>query len=564
MNFLYNLKIGRRLALGFAIVLGLSILTTVIGILKLNELAGAAEAMLDEPIRKERLASDWSRNINIAVVRTSATIKSADLSLTDFFAANAAETSKSSSDILKKLEPLLSNDQEKQVFAQATEVRKVYLSSRDLALKLKKEGKTEEAEQVITRDYLPAAEKYLSGVAGFLAHQRTELDSLGAKIAALKEQSRRAVALLAALSVAFGIVCSWWLTRSITGPLASAVATAENVAAGDLTGQLAATSNDEIGQLQRALQGMNANLLRIVSEIRTGSDAIATASSEIASGNLDLSSRTEQQAGSLQETASSMEELNSTVSQSAENARQASTLAVSASEVADRGGVVVAQVVDTMASINASSKKIVDIIAVIDGIAFQTNILALNAAVEAARAGEQGRGFAVVASEVRNLAQRSAAAAKEIKVLINDSVSQVDGGARLVDEAGATMQEIVGSVRRVTDIIGEISAATQEQTSGIGQINHAIAQMDQATQQNAALVEEAAAASRSMQEQAAQLAQAVSVFKLDAAASQTPRAVAAASRAPALRRSAIHSEPSNRKRIAAGAAPAAASDWEEF
>jgi methyl-accepting chemotaxis protein len=563
MKFLYNLNIGHRLALGFAVVLGLSILTTVIGILKLNDVAGAAEAMLDQPIRKERLASDWSRNINIAVVRTSATIKSADPALTDFFAANAAATSKNTSDILNKLEPLMASDDEKQVFAQATEVRKLYLSSRDAAIRLKKEGKTEEAEQIINRDYLPAAEKYLGGVSRFLEHQRGTLDTLGAQVATLKEQSRRAVALLAALCVAFGIFCSWWLTRSITRPLGDALATAENVAAGDLTGRVGATSNDEIGQLQRALQGMNANLLRIVGEIRAGTDAIATASSEIAAGNHDLSARTEQQAGSLQETASSMEELNSTVSQNAENARQASTLAVSASEVADRGGAVVAQVVDTMASINASSKKIVDIIGVIDGIAFQTNILALNAAVEAARAGEQGRGFAVVASEVRNLAQRSAAAAREIKVLINDSVSQVDGGARLVDEAGATMHEIVGSVRRVTDIIGEISAATQEQTGGIGQINQAIAQMDQVTQQNAALVEEAAAASHAMQEQAAQLAQAVSVFKLDAGA-RTPASAAptgAPTRPPAQPVKAPVALA--RKRPAASAAQGAA-EWEEF
>jgi methyl-accepting chemotaxis protein len=563
MNFLYNLKIGHRLALGFAVVLGLSILTTVIGILKLNDVAAAAEAMLDEPIRKERLVSDWSRNIHIAVERTSATIKSSDPSLTDFFAASAAATSKSSTEIVKQLEPLLADEDEKRVFANATEIRKLYLSSRDLALRLKKEGKAEEAEQILNRDYLPASQKYLTGVSGFLEHQRNKLDALGAQIATLKEQSRRAVALLAALCVAFGVFCSWWLTRSITRPLGDALATAQNVAAGDLTGRAGATSNDEIGQLQRALQDMNANLLRIVGEIRTGTDAIATASSEIAAGNQDLSARTEQQAGSLQETASSMEELNSTVSQNAENARQASTLAVSASEVADRGGAVVAQVVDTMASINASSKKIVDIIGVIDGISFQTNILALNAAVEAARAGEQGRGFAVVASEVRNLAQRSAAAAKEIKVLINDSVSQVDGGARLVDEAGATMHEIVGSVRRVTDIIGEISAATQEQTGGIGQINQAIAQMDQVTQQNAALVEEAAAASHAMQEQAAQLAQAVSVFKLDAGA-PAPGAAAPVARAHALAQPAKAPLAAARKRPALAAKPASAAEWEEF
>ena len=260
---------------------------------------------------------------------------------------------------------------------------------------------------------------------------------------------------------------------------------------------------------------MNSSLISIVSEVRKGTDSIGTASAEIAAGNLDLSERTERQAGSLEETASSMEELTSTVKQNANNANQANQLAMSASDVAGKGGAVVAQVVDTMASINASSRKIVDIIAVIDGIAFQTNILALNAAVEAARAGEQGRGFAVVATEVRNLAQRSSAAAKEIKELIGDSVDKVDAGARLVDQAGATMEEIVASVRRVTDIMGEIAFATQEQLSGIEHINGAITEMDQTTQQNAALVEQASAAAVTMQEQASNLVEAVSVFKLD-------------------------------------------------
>jgi len=258
---------------------------------------------------------------------------------------------------------------------------------------------------------------------------------------------------------------------------------------------------------------MNDNLVDLVGKVRMGTDQITTASSEIASGNLDLSQRTEEQVSSLEETASSMEELTSTVRQNADNARQANQLAAGASEVAVKGGAVVGQVVQTMSSINASSKKIVDIISVIDGIAFQTNILALNAAVEAARAGEQGRGFAVVATEVRTLAQRSAAAAKEIKELISDSVSKVEDGTRLVDEAGATMDEIVSAVKCVTDIMSEISAASQEQSSGIEQVNQAVSQMDEVTQQNAALVEEAAAA-ESMQDQAQALTQAVTIFKL--------------------------------------------------
>jgi methyl-accepting chemotaxis protein len=315
-------------------------------------------------------------------------------------------------------------------------------------------------------------------------------------------------------SVALGLVLALWIARIVSRPLSEAVKVAQSVAAGDLTSHIEARTTDETGLLLEALKGMNDSLAKIVGEVRIGTDTIATASSQIASGNQDLSSRTEEQASSLEQTAASMEELTSTVKQNADNARQANQLAVSASEVAVKGGSVVSQVVDTMGSINASSKKIVDIIGVIDGIAFQTNILALNAAVEAARAGEQGRGFAVVASEVRSLAQRSAAAAKEIKTLIGDSVEKVEEGSKQVAEAGRTMDEIVGSVRRVTDIMGEITAASQEQTSGIEQINQAITQMDQVTQQNAALVEQASAAAQSLQEQAGSLSQVVGVFQL--------------------------------------------------
>ncbi len=306
------------------------------------------------------------------------------------------------------------------------------------------------------------------------------------------------------------------VARSVTRPLKLAVRIAQTVAAGDLTSRIESSSQDETGQLLLALKGMNDHLGQIVGNVRNSANAISTASTQIATGTLDLSSRTEQQAGSLEETASSMEELISTVKQNADNSQQANQLAVSASAVALKGGAVVAQVVDTMDSINASSKKIADIIGVIDGIAFQTNILALNAAVEAARAGEQGRGFAVVASEVRNLAQRSAAAAKEIKTLIGDSVEKVDIGTKLVNQAGATMHEIVASVKRVTDIMTEITSASQEQILGIGQVNQSIVQMDEATQQNAALVEETAAAAQSMREQAGNLVQVVDGFKINA------------------------------------------------
>ncbi|OWW22565.1 methyl-accepting chemotaxis protein [Noviherbaspirillum denitrificans] len=371
------------------------------------------------------------------------------------------------------------------------------------------------------------------------------------------------------LAVVIGAVICMWLLRAIARPLADAVGVARAVAGGDLTREITVTSADETGQLLQALKDMNQSLVRIVTEVRGGTETIATASRQIAAGNLDLSARTETQASSLEETASSMEELTSTVKQNADSAYQANQLAASASEVAVKGGTVVAEVVQTMGSINESAKKIVDIISVIDSIAFQTNILALNAAVEAARAGEQGKGFAVVATEVRQLAQRSAAAAKEIKELIDDSVEKVDTGAKLVDQAGATMKEIVESVKRVTDIMGEISVASKEQTDGIQQVNQAINQMDEVTQQNAALVEQAAAAASSLQDRAAGLAHVVSVFKVNGMAAPAPVAAVAPApvRAPvpkAAPKASVPAVKSQPARQLATVRSGSNDDWEEF
>ncbi|MBT2337258.1 MCP four helix bundle domain-containing protein [Variovorax paradoxus] len=422
----------------------------------------------------------------------------------------------------------------------------------------------QESEQLLKESR--ALEKVLQGM---VAYSDQEARNSMEEAARTFKTSRLLMVLMAlagiAISVGLGVVVAGLLARQLGGEPGYAADVVGRIASGDLTERVQARSA-RAGSLLFSIKRMQDQLTEVVVRIKSSSDAIATASGQIAAGNQDLSSRTEEQASSLEETAASMEQLTSTVKQNADNARQANQLALSASEVAVKGGGVVNQVVDTMASINASSKKIVDIIGVIDGIAFQTNILALNAAVEAARAGEQGRGFAVVASEVRSLAQRSGAAAKEIKGLIDDSVGKVDAGSALVGEAGRTMQEIVGSVRRVTDIIGEITAASQEQSTGIEQVNQAIAQMDQVTQQNAALVEEAAAAAQSMQEQAASLVQAVSVFRLEGGAqaidAQAPRAPEAPARPLANQR--------KKKEAVASTPPlalargTAAGDWTEF
>ncbi|MGB6054770.1 MAG: methyl-accepting chemotaxis protein [Burkholderiaceae bacterium] len=523
-----DLKIGLRLAIAFAVVLFLTAILAAVSVWRLQEVGQSTDYMVKQMLVKERLSIDWLRSVSLNEVRTAAVTKSNGYGAQKFFEEQIDAEGKRITELEGKLQALLSTEEEKKLFAAIREKKIVYLEANDAVIKAKSFDSEDEIKKMIETRMTPAMEAYVASIQNLSDYQRRNIDGVAANTDQIFRSGRVVLGGLGLLALLIGGLLSWRLTRSITRPLRQAVGFAGKIAGGDLGQQIEVHSSDEVGQLLHALKDMNASLAQVVGQVRAGTDTIATASAQIAAGNADLSSRTEQQASSLEETASSMEELTSTVKQNADNARQANQLAVSASEVAGRGGAVVAKVVDTMGSINASSKKIVDIIGVIDGIAFQTNILALNAAVEAARAGEQGRGFAVVASEVRNLAQRSAAAAKEIKTLIDDSVGKVETGTELVNEAGTTMQEIVESVKHVTDIMGEITAASAEQTAGIEQINQAITQMDQVTQQNAALVEEAAAASESMQEQASKLAQVVGMFRIAEARGAPAIAVATA------------------------------------
>jgi methyl-accepting chemotaxis protein len=533
---LKNLRIGSRLGMGFAAILVLSLAGTASALYTARTTATATTVMMQQPLAKERLVADWYVMTYSAIARTSMIARSSDDKLATMFAKPIADSVTNTTAIVKEVEARLSSDEEKEAFKSIVALRKKYQDAKVVVMNARKAGDAPLAEKTYAEVFEPAAQAYSDKVLGLVKIQRTSIDATAKTIEAAHNQSTRLVLLLSVLAAALGGVGAWLITRSITAPLGAAVSVAETVAAGNLGTQFTGYPKDEVGDLMRALQTMNGALSNVVSEVQQGTSAISTASSEIAAGNLDLSSRTEQQASSLEETAASMEELTSTVRQNADNASQANSLALTASEVAVRGGAIVGRVVDTMSSIDASARKIVDIIGVIDGIAFQTNILALNAAVEAARAGEQGRGFAVVASEVRNLAQRSAGAAKEIKALIGDSMTQVNAGTVLVQQAGATMDDVVSSVARVTDMMSEITSASHEQRVGIDQVNEAIAQMDQVTQQNAALVEQAAAAAASMQEQAARLAHAAAGFTLgSAAAAATPaRPQIAVRKSPAL------------------------------
>jgi methyl-accepting chemotaxis protein len=514
---LKNVSIGRRLAIVLGLILFLSVLSSLFAVTKLRQQSADMNVMLSDNVQTERDLSDWLRHTTSGVQRAAAIAKSSDASLIEYFAPATAESIRLTNELQKRIEPKMDTGTEKALFEKAGTLRKTYLAAREDVSKFKKAGDAAGANAAFNERFEPTSKAYLAAVQEMVDAQRSQLDASAARAKDLSERAATMLIACTVLSLAAGVLLAVYLSRSITLPLRRADAMAQAIARLDLTREADTDyAHDETGQLLRSIDTMRTALTQSLTDVRGVADGISTASSQIAVGNQDLSSRTEQTAGNLQQTASSMEQLTGTVRQSAESASQANQLATSAAQVAQRGGEAVSQVVRTMDEINTSSKKIADIIGVIDGIAFQTNILALNAAVEAARAGEQGRGFAVVASEVRSLAQRSADAAKEIKGLIGQSVDKVEVGTRLVTDAGTTMNEIVVSVQRVTDMIAEISAAAREQSQGIGEVNTSVNQLDQMTQQNAALVEESAAAAESLKEQALRLSSVVGTFKLSA------------------------------------------------
>jgi methyl-accepting chemotaxis protein len=565
---LSKMKVGTKLISGFTIVAVIGAIVACIGIVSMSRFNSAADAMY----REDMLGLSYIKEANINLIYVGR-------SRTTFLAATSAEERNriradvgkyldAMDDYLAKAKPLFVSAEGQRLLneyvAPSKEYRRVIVAALDQAEREPLAQRSEETNRahLLARTQADNLDKLLDGLTDL---KEARAGAKAQDTARLYHFSLTLMIVLVLGSLLIGLSLGWLITRALTrqlgGEPAAVAGVATRIADGDLTVDVDLRHNDQRSVLY-AMKSMRDSLGGIVGQVRSGTDTIATASAQIASGTQDLSARTEQQAGALEETASSMEELTSTVKANAEHARQANELARSASSVAQKGGSMVDDVIGTMGAINESSSKMADIIGVIDGIAFQTNILALNAAVEAARAGEQGRGFAVVASEVRTLAQRSATAAKEIKQLIDESVSKVGAGARQVDEAGVTMREIVASIQRVTDIMADIQAASHEQTTGIEQINQAIVQMDQVTQQNAALVEESAAASEALQEQARKLSELVSIFRL--AQGTAPRIVATPAAHPAAKPAPKHVLKLPKPAVRKAVVKESTTDWEEF
>ncbi|MDL2284401.1 methyl-accepting chemotaxis protein [Oxalobacter sp. OttesenSCG-928-P03] len=555
---LSKMKIGARLTLGFTLVLILMIAMAITGVWELQKVAKASDHLMTHTVSLERNAVHWLSKTVLNGERAYVLALGQEAEDEKAIEAAMRRTSQEINDIQKWLDGQNLTDKGRELLGVVAQKRQIYVDIRKDVNKLRHEHKYTESKAHLQKQMLPARDAYVKSIEDFVHFQADQSNRTHQDILSTYETGRMIIAAITSVALLLSIIVAWRLTTGITRPLNRAVELAETVAAGDLTARVEVTGKDETGQLMLAMKNMVDSLLRVIGEVTSSADTIATASGQIASGNLDLSSRTEQQASSLEETASAMEELTATVRQNGDNARQANQLATSAYDVSLKGGEAINRVVKTMNDIDESANKIVDIIAVIDGIAFQTNILALNASVEAARAGEQGRGFAVVASEVRSLAQRSATAAHEIKALIDDSVNKVRSGNQLVHSATETIHEIGSSIRRVNDIMHDITQATQEQIAGIEQMNMAITEMDSISQQNASLVSQATSATTSLRDQAGSLARLVHTFNTGSG----HRAPASLAKPAARKPARLTARPLPKKALAVAADEE--NNWEEF